>query len=230
MAASREERPGPRRSQHSSGSSGIILSDRPGRAPLDCRLTPAQVSAPMSFATRVSLYLFVLAGGCSSGRLTPSADGGASGGLPQSGSAASGKLGGAAFAVKSGLFYISKGQLNFILSAEADVCRDVTSKKVPPGSLQLEVYDVPATTAGTYKSPRTQGVHVKDSCPSGAEVDKSQLEFFQSATASAITITTVNASRVDGTIDITFPDGSTVAGPFAASSCSAEPDESARCE
>jgi hypothetical protein len=147
----------------------------------------------------------------------------------ETGSRASGTLGERSFVVESGAFSVANGKLHLILSSKADECGQLTAKRVPAGAMQLEIYDIPGTTAGRYASPRTQGAHVAESCAPGTKITESQLAYFQEATAAQVTIATIDATHIDGSIDVAFADGSHVVGSFTASACAARPSDGAVC-
>jgi hypothetical protein len=158
------------------------------------------------------------------------------GGVPDSSDAANpvinasapaeGTMGGMPFKLGSGFFRLDgvKG-ISLILSDMGGACDAATTGHIRAGGVVFQAYNLQGTTPGPLLSSHfdVKYARVASACPVGAAVSPSWVSNFGDAleNKTLITITKLSATWAEGTVDITFDDGSTLKGTFAVPACPA---------
>ncbi len=171
---------------------------------------------------------------CSSGTnpRSGSSSSGASGTGP-SASGPTGEVGGQPFTFKSGYFTINdgthdtgaKGLIDVVLSTADAVCDAAMQQKLHGGETLVQLYGLEGTAPGAYVAVHDEIKYgrIKPTCPSGAPLE-ANADSAGRIQSSAVTLSRVDAALVEGTIDLTFDDGSKLAGSFSVPSCTLHGD------
>jgi hypothetical protein len=130
----------------------------------------------------------------------------------------SGTIDGKPFTPISGMAVLETGTVDLVFSSDADICGAVTSSKLGAGSTIVQIFGLPGVKPGTYSSDDTKVAVIDARCASGAAVSVSYSARASSATTS-VTLTRVDAERVEGELSLTFEDGSSFAGKFSVAPC-----------
>jgi hypothetical protein len=172
--------------------------------------------------------------GSSSGSDTADASGtsNTSDGSAPAGNTVAGTIGGKAFTIKSGFGYVDKdGALDLVLSSEDGLCDSVKQSKIHPGEMLVQLYTLKGTAPGAFVPEHNDVKYatVASTCPSGEPLGQANVEKAARATSTTVTIAALTATAVDGTVSITFEDGSSVSGDFNLPTCSSTTPESSIC-
>jgi hypothetical protein len=141
-----------------------------------------------------------------------------------------GTVGGKAFTFQSGLAYVDKqGAVDILVSDGAGLCSSVTSQKFHAGETLVQVYNLKGKVPGAFTSDGdVKYASVNGSCASGQSVEGS-VSAKGRVTKSDFSITKMTATEVEGTLNITFDEGSTISGSFSLPICSTSEAEKATC-
>lgn len=163
--------------------------------------------------------------------LSAACSGGTSSGGGGGGGTVTGTVGGKSFTIASGLGHVTKdGTLDVILSDQPGLCDAVQAQKFPAGLTIVQAYRLSGKAPGSF----TPGEHVKyatvsASCPSGQPIEEKFVEKASDSTDAKITISTLTDTVVEGRIEATFADGSSVSGSFSVPICAQSEAEKATC-
>lgn len=167
----------------------------------------------------------LLLAACSSSSSAPSPSGG--------GGSLSGTVGGKAFTDASGIANVAgDGSIDLIFSSSPSLCDALTSGKLRAGETLVQAYGLEGTEPGTFtpKHDDVKFVRIGSACASGARITD-HVEGTGRSTKSTFTISKRTSALVEGTLSITFDDGSSVEGSFSVPVCATgSPDEDALCE
>jgi hypothetical protein len=134
--------------------------------------------------------------------------------------------------VKSGYGNLNPdGTVDVVLSDADTFCDSAKSGKVHPGETLVQMYGLSGKAPGVFTPNPDQEIKfaiVAPTCASGQAIN-SNVAIGGRATASTITLTSVTAAGVQGTLALAFEDGSKVGGAFDVPSCSATLSEKAVC-
>lgn len=146
---------------------------------------------------------------------------------------AAGTVGGASFTVTSGFAIGDADGLDVVLSDMPSLCESVTDSKIHAGETLIQLYSLSGSVPGVFTSPPDEDpdvkyATVKSTCASG---DALQAEIGKSgrATSSTVTIAALTDTFVAGELDITFDDGSKIAGEFNVPRCASGLEKAATC-
>lgn len=149
-----------------------------------------------------------------------------------------GSFGGKAFSFKSGFVHKNPatGRLDLFFSDASELCASLERGRFAPGTTVVQTYGLVGTVPGNFK-PNSDDVKyatIKASCPSGASVNSnvesaSRIPVSSIGTTSTIEISSLTETRAEGSVDLTFPDGSTLSGTFSVGTCSTSESEKATC-
>lgn len=170
-------------------------------------------------AVRVCALGLVLVAACSTSK------------VEQGPNAAKGMLDGKEFLLRSAV-YIEEGPLSerLVLSDDEDVCKTFAAGVIPPGTMWIEVSDV-FNVERTDTHLRTEAKQIRDTCKPDEPVDWA-IAYKAKTYDVVLTIDDSGSSaspRMYGSIDISWTDGSHVAGEFKAVPCTSEPAEDPIC-
>ncbi len=143
----------------------------------------------------------------------------------------SGTIGGKAFAAKSGFGFRNKGgSVDIILSDRADACASVEQAKLHAGETIVELFRFAGTAPGTFgESEDVKYATVKSTCTSNAPLGDENVASSSRGTTTKLEVTALDAASVEGTLTVTFEDGSTITGPFDFPMCTVTVPELLTC-
>lgn len=122
------------------------------------------------------------------------------------------------------------GKIDLIFANSADLCTGLENQKFPAGTSLVQIYGLAGMAPGAFTpGGDTKYATILPACPSGASVND-YVGSASRATATTVTIETKTATRITGEIQVTFEDGSSVAGAFDVPICSVSEAEAATCE
>lgn len=146
--------------------------------------------------------------------------------------AITGTVNGTSFAAASGFFFVDDtGKLDLIFSDKFGICDSAKQSKIHAGETMVQLYTLAGTAPGVFTSANgdVKYATVKPTCASDAPLGDSEVAAASRATTSTVTLSVVTSTKVEGTLDITFEDGSKVSGGFSVSACSVTIPESSTC-
>jgi hypothetical protein len=136
--------------------------------------------------------------------------------------------------MKSGFAFVDSsagGSLDLVLSDVDALCDSVTQKKIHAGETIVQLYTLKGTAPGTYTAENNDIKYatVSPSCPSGQPLGETNVAGAGRIQTSAITVSSLTATVAEGTLDLTFTDGSKVSGTFSVPICGSTLPESSVC-
>jgi hypothetical protein len=170
-------------------------------------------------------FALLFAAACGSGGSSSSSSSGGGG-------SAAGTVGGKSFAIASGIGHLDKdGSLDLILSDAPGLCDAIQAQKFAPGTTIVQAYGLVGKAPGAFKSDHEDVKYatVSPTCPSGQPIGEQNVAKAGRAKTTTIEVTTLGDTSVEGTIDVTFDDGSSVSGSFSVPMCSQSQAEKATC-
>ncbi len=143
----------------------------------------------------------------------------------------SGTINGKSFTAKSGFGFRNKGgTVDIILSDQADACASIEKAKLHAGETMVQLYRLAGTAPGAFgETDDVKYVTVKPTCTSGQPLGDADVASSSRATTTKVDLTALDAASVEGTLTVTFEDGSTVSGPFDFPMCSVTVPELTTC-
>lgn len=154
-------------------------------------------------------------------------------GGPSGGGTLTGTVAGKAFTDASAIANLAAdGSVDLIFSTSPSLCDSLTAGKLRAGETLVQAYGLEGSAPGTFtpKHDDVKFVRIGAGCGAGARITD-HVEGTGRSTKSTFTISKRTSALVEGTLSITFDDGSSVEGSFAAPVCATgAPDEDALCE
>lgn len=120
--------------------------------------------------------------------------------------------------------------MEIIVSSMPATCDSATQKKFTGGEAIVQVYGLMGTAPDDLTSSEVKYVTIKQSCASGAPLDANIDKASRVKGTSTVKITAKSAAQVEGSMDVTFEDGSFLKGTFKVPSCASEMPEGASCK
>lgn len=146
--------------------------------------------------------------------------------------AVTGVINGKAFAATSGFFFVDPGgKIDLIISDKSGICDSVKQSKIHPGETMVQLYGLNGTAPGAFTSENDDIKYatIKATCASNQPVGDAEVDAASRATTSTVTISTSTATKLEGTLNLTFEDGSSVSGSFSLGSCTSTVPETSAC-
>lgn len=166
----------------------------------------------------------------------PDGDGGADATAPAA-APVTGTLAGKPFEAKSGFARVDgDGTVSLLFSSDDDLCAAAGAMRLRPGESLVQIYGLKGTAPGPFTTasplPDIKYVAIASGCPTGAHPVPDHVAGSGRAEAMPpkVTLTVLDPSSAAGTIDITFDDGSRIAGSFAVPRCGSVLTELVTCE
>lgn len=171
-------------------------------------------------------FALLFAAACGSGGSSSSSSSSGGGGT------ASGTVGGKSFAIASGIGHVGKdGALDLILSDAPGLCDAIQAQKFAAGTTIVQAYNLTGKAPGEFKSSDADVKYatVSATCPSGQPIGEQNVAKAGRAKTATINVTSLGDATVEGSIDVTFDDGSSVSGSFSVPTCPQSEAEKATC-
>jgi hypothetical protein len=144
------------------------------------------------------------------------------------------------FTAQSGFAHVDGvGQLTLEFSNAPDRCGDAKAAKFHSNAQFIGFYRLATPADGGLPDDQKAAVGpvISDdmkyaelgTCTSGAPVGEKDTVATGRAEKSTVTLTTLASDKVEGTLDVTFDDGSHISGTFSVPTCSGETPETSYC-
>lgn len=124
----------------------------------------------------------------------------------------------------------SQGAIEIIVSSMPATCDSAKQQKFTAGEAIVQVYGLMGSAPGDLTSGEVKYATIKQNCASGAPIEGNVERASSVKGTTTVKVTAKSATQLEGSMDLTFEDGSFLKGTFKVPSCANEMPEGATCK